>query len=535
VRGTWLLGMVCILAAPAVTSAQSAPPGAPAPSTAPAAAPASVSPTVPASTPPAAAASTPPAASAAPARAGGPPAQGAEPDLELVARFDANRDGRLDPSERTAARGYLEANPQLRPPARRGRVGRSGTPGPRLSPTDVKSYPADVALYDPDALRTLFLDFATPDWEQELAAFWHTDVEVAATLTVDGVVYRDVGVSFRGNNSFTAVPEGLKRSMTVTLDFARDQSLLGFKELKLLNANQDPTLLRSALYLDVARRYLPALQGNFVRVVINGESWGVYVNQQHFGKEFLRAAGAPNGTRWKSPNNSVGGGLSYLGEDVALYKRWYEMKGGDDLAAWQALIRLTRVLNETPPEQLETALAPLLDVDGALRFLALDMALVNGDGYWNDGSDFNLYLDDAGRFHFTPHDANEGFRATAANNGVGPDPLIGLTDPNKSLRSKLLAVPALRDRYLRYVGEIAETWLDWNRLEPLVLRYRSVIADEVARDTRKLDTTEAFTTGVYGLLGEPVAPATSLKGFAERRRAFLLTHPEVVRARGQQR
>jgi hypothetical protein len=45
-----------------------------------------------------------------------------------------------------------------------------------------------------------------------------------------------------------------------------------------------------------------------------------------------------------------------------------------------------RVLNETPPERLEAALAPLLDIDGALKFLALDDALVNSDGYWTRAS-----------------------------------------------------------------------------------------------------------------------------------------------------
>ena len=47
--------------------------------------------------------------------------------------------------------------------------------------------------------------------------------------------------------------------------------------------------------------------------------------------------------------------------------------------------------------------------------LALDVALANGDGYWNDGSDFNVYLSDKGRFLVTPHDANEGFRGRSGN------------------------------------------------------------------------------------------------------------------------
>jgi hypothetical protein len=67
------------------------------------------------------------------------------------------------------------------------------------------------------------------------------------------------------------------------------------------------------------------------------------------------------------------------------------------------------VLNETPPEKLEAALEPILDVDGALKFLALDNALINNDGYWIRTSDYSIYEDEKGRFHILPQDANESF------------------------------------------------------------------------------------------------------------------------------
>jgi hypothetical protein len=66
-----------------------------------------------------------------------------------------------------------------------------------------------------------------------------------------------------------------------------------------------------------------------------------------------------------------------------------------------------------------------------------------------------------------------------------------------------------------------------------VEKYRGLIADEVARDTRKLDTIEAFTAGIYGPADGKPAPATSLKGFAEQRRAALLAHPDVIAARAK--
>lgn len=457
----------------------------------------------------------------------GPPVQGAEPDLALLTRFDANRNKRLERTERDSARAYLAALPELRQPMRGQRLPASGTPGPRVAPGDVQRYASTVGLYAPDALRTLFLTFEHEDWEQELSAFWHTDVEVPATLEVDGRRYTDVGVSFRGNNSFHMVPDGLKRSFSLSMDAWKKQDLLGHTSLNLLNSNQDPSFLRSVLYLDIAREYIPAPKANFVRIVVMGELWGVYVNQQTFSKALLREQlGTDKGSRWKSPNNSPGGGFNHLGDDIAPYRRWYEMRGGDDTTSWRALANVTRVLTTTPPERLEAALAPLMDVDEVLKFLALDIALVNGDGYWNDGSDFNVLLDARGRFQALPHDVNEAFRSRG--NGSAPDPLVAMADTNKALRSRLLAVPALQKRYLRYVGDVAEQWLDWNRLGPMVERYRALIEADVARDTRKLTTTDAFRSA-FGAAGDST-PAT-LRGFAERRRAALLGHPAVQASR----
>jgi hypothetical protein len=481
-------------------------------------------------------AQTPPT-SGEPAAAGrggrGPIVGGALPDVKLVDLFDRNRDKYLDSTERKAAREHLAANPQLRPPTnlRPGRNAGPGRPGARLTPADVKSFPG-VPLYDPKVLRTLFLEFEDADWERQMVEFHRTDVDLPAKLIVDGKTYRDVGVSFRGNNSFTGVPDGLKRSLTLTLDFLHpNQNLEGYRNLHLLNANQDPTFLRSVLYLHVARDYIPAEKANFVRVVINGESWGVYVNQQNFDKDFLRDAfKTTDGARIKSPNNSRGGGLSYLGEDVNAYRRWYEMRSKDDPRVWADLIRLTRLLKETPPDRLAKAVEPLLDVDGALRFLALDNALINNDGYWNDGSDFNIYQDTKGRFHLVPHDVNEGFRAAGGARGVQLDPFATIADTNKALLNKLLAAPELRARYLGYIRDITEKWLDWNRLGPIVEQYRAVIAEDVAADTRKILTTEEFTTGVFGD-GTAPPPPTTLKGFVDQRRAFLLSHPEVSKAR----
>jgi len=633
---------------------------------------------------------------------------------DLVKRFDKDGDKRLNAAERKAAREYLQQEraqnpgPRGRGPRRMVENQEPPQPGPKVAPAEVKSFP-DAALYDPKVVRTIFLQFEDADWEKELEEFKNTDVEVPATLTVDGKVYKDIGVHFRGMSSFMMVGEGRKRSLNLSLDFVhKNQQVGGYRTLNLLNSHEDPTFLRTVLYSQIAREYLPAPKANFVRVVINGESWGIYVNTEQFNKDFVKEwFGTTKGRRWKVPGSPNGqGSLAYLGDDAEAYRSIYTIKTKDQPKAWADLIKLCKVLNETPSEKLEAALTPLLDIEGALKFLALENVFINNDGYWIRTSDYDIYQEENGRFHILPQDINETFsrpegpgfgggpggfgpagilasqmfsqadrnhdqklardelfaladtwfnkldskktgklsenqftsrlgdilampegmrlrlpkralpddrngpegesrdfgpmpflglnlfKAVDGNadgfltraelkqtfakwfgkwdadkrgflnedsmrqglndvfppprfpggargrGGPGPvnvinvkgvelDPLIAANDPNKPLLSKLLAVPSLRARYLGYVREIAEKWLDWKTLGPFATEYHSLIAADVKADTRKLDSAEDFDKGltedIPGRGGGPGGRGTiGLKNFMEQRRAFLL-------------
>lgn len=567
---------------------------------------------------------------------------------KLVAQFDKDDDGRLNRAERQAAREFLKKDraagggrgfgfgppgggpgggprgrgpggPGFGPggpgggPGGFGRGDEPPKPGPKLTPDDVKPI-ADSNLYEATVLRTLFLEFEDEDWEAELADFNNTDVEVPATVTVDGKKYSNVGVHFRGMSSFMAVGAGSKRSLNLSFDFVDEkQRLYGYKTLNLLNSHEDPTFLHTVLYLNVARHYIAAPKANFVKLAINGESWGVYVNAQQFNKEFVTENfETTKGARWKVQGSPGGrGGLEYLGENLDAYKARYSLKTKDSEKDWKALAKLCKVLNDTPPDQLEEALEPILDVDGALWFLALENALINSDGYWIRASDFCIYRDDKGKFHIIPHDANETFqpgmgpgmggppgmrggpggffgggrgpggpqgrpgdgqrppegRPEGSPNGPpeggrpnrggpggpggpgggpggpgggpggGPrgggvelDPLVGLNDASKPLRSKLLVVPSLKAKYLSHVKTIAEDWLDWEKLRPTVNEYVSLIDNEIKADTKKLSSYEAFQRAVSS--EGPAAegggrPQMSLRSFADQRRKFLLDYPEI--------
>jgi hypothetical protein len=118
--------------------------------------------------------------------------------------------------------------------------------------------------------------------------------------------------------------------------------------------------------------------------------------------------------------------------------------------------------------------------------------------------------------------------------GVELDPLVGLEDARTPLRSRLLAVPGLKARYLEYVRIIAEQDLDWKKLGPVVEQYRTLLEKEIEADTRKLTSLEAFrsATASTGQLEPSPAgrrPTLSLRAFADQRRNYLLNHPEIKR------
>jgi len=364
-------------------------------------------------------------------RGGGPNA----PDRMMGEKFDKDGNGWLDADERNEARAELlrsggnnrrrKGGPGgSRGPGQRGQLS-AGKPGKKTKVEDAEVYP-DAKLYDQTVLRTLFLEFDTKkwgvdSWEKELATFKPTDVELPATLTVDGKTYPNVGVSFRGASSFFQIPEGLKRSLNLSMDFIDDeQRLYGYKSLNLLNCNGDPTMMSSILYSYLAGEKIPAPKVNYVKVVINGESWGLYVSSQQFNKTFIKENfESKKGARWKVSGSPQGdGGLRYLGENIADYRERFEIKSADKESSWRDLINLCKVLNNSSTAELEEALEPILDIDGALWFLAVDVATSNSDGYWTRASDYNIYQDAQGKFHMLPHDMNEAFQAGHGGGGA---------------------------------------------------------------------------------------------------------------------
>ncbi|TWT68698.1 CotH kinase family protein [Crateriforma conspicua] len=511
---------------------------------------------------------------------------GKQESIELVDAFDADGNGWLDDIERGRARDEVRSSRAFQFDVRTiaTRFSHAGSmpavsTGGHVAKTETQAQQGD--LYDTRVLRTIFIDFDTDDWEAELEDFHNTDVDLSADLTVDGQMYPDCGIRFRGASSYDHVGTGYKRSFNIAMDMADpDQRLMGYKTLNLLNAHGDDSMMSTVLYSHIARQYIPAPKANFVRVVINGEDWGIYTNAQQYNKEFLKENyDTKKGARWKvhgSPRG--GGGLDYRGDDLNAYGHPYEIKSGGEKATAK-LMQFCKVLNETPTEQLPEKLEAICDVDGLLWFLALDVGLINGDGYWVRASDYSIYLGKDDKFRFIPHDMNEAFRPARGGPGgpggrggfgfggfdfpsfglggpprrddraergpgrgrqaggesspVGLDPFTAMSDADKPLYSKVLAVPAYRDQFLANLETLANESLNWETLEPFVQSQLQLITPVVKTETHSLTTYERFVATTSGeadqkqeLEPEQRGPRNrpTLKDFAQGRSQYLLRY-----------
>ncbi len=461
---------------------------------------------------------------------------------KLVERFDRDKDGKLTGNERKAV---LETRhdrkfSRMTPANAQGDIQSDVEASLAATPTGSPS------LYAADTLRTLYLRFHDEDWYEQLNAFYRTDVEVPADLVVDGKIYPEVGVHFRGSSSYFTV-ESEKKSFNIAIDYGNDgQRLYGYKTLNLLNGHVDASFLREVIYNHIARHYIPAMKTNLVKLVINGENWGVYINLQQYNKDFLAEwFDTKAGIRWKvGPGR---GTLVYLGDDAEAYREAYQLKTKGVEDVWTDFIALCKLLDEsTSNAELEAKLPVLFNIDRALWQLAVSNVFMDDDGYIHKGGDYALYQDVKGMFHLIPHDNNESFRF-ARGGGRGrmgwswgdvtggmASPITHAGNPERPVINRLLSHPQWRARYLAHVRTVIDEWLSWDVIEPVIERYQTLIDAEVQQDDKKLynyqdfvasTADESFGSGMSENRGG--GGASSLKSFITQRQTYLLNHSEL--------
>ena len=397
-------------------------------------------------------------------------------------------------------------------------------------------------LYDENVVRTLDLTFKQSNWWQLLTQNYSSKTYIRADLKVDGLTFKDVGVRFRGNSSYKAIGASQKKPFKIKLDqFVPSNELYGYSTLNLNNSFRDATFTREVVSYWLMRKVIPAPKACFVKLTLNGQSWGPYIHIQQINKDLLREWFADNdGNRYRGERQFGAGrddsALTWLGTDPNAYKRGYELKNSAPFKPFEDVRDLCRALNTTTAAQLPVELPKYLDVDEAWRYLAVNNLLPAIDSYiGNVAHNYYLIRDNFhGRFSLLPWDLNASFGGNAwltVSQKINLSPFYFINHSGRPLIRRGLNHGPWRRRYLAYFRALLDDGYDWKQIGPYVARLQKLIAPALSQDSKRLYSMADFTNNVTRTIslriGSRFQQIPGLKPMVDGRSAFLRGHAEV--------
>jgi len=306
----------------------------------------------------------------------------------------------------------------------------------------------------------------------------------------------NVGIRSRGQ----ATRNGTKPAFHLEFDhYVRGQRFLGLETLALKNLWHDASMMHEALTMGLFRRMgLPAPRVAFARIFIGSsrEYAGLYAVTEDIDEHFL--------ARHYGTND----GYLFEYDRVDEYHLEDEGPSLDPLAArfkpkthrtastfelYAPIQEMVRAINDARPEQLEEAVAPFLDLDRFLIYIAVENYLAHWDGFLGDLGMANFYLyrfPDSRRSELLPWDQDNTFTSLDFAPWYNVQPNV--------LARKIWADARLRTRYLQTLLQVAAVAEGW--LEEEVHRVYAEIREAALADPLKYRTDEEFEAGVAFVL-----------------------------------
>lgn len=160
-----------------------------------------------------------------------------------------------------------------------------------FDPTTIHAGPGE--FYNAGHIYTLELTFYDANYHAILKTWKENNQENSLPAKLDYGTYHfdSVAVKYKGNSTF-AVPNTFgneKVPYNIDLnDYTSGQDIEGFKKLKLGNCWFDPTFAKEIMGSHIYKQYLPCYEANLIRLVVNGNYLGVYINEEDVSSPFLK-------------------------------------------------------------------------------------------------------------------------------------------------------------------------------------------------------------------------------------------------------
>ncbi|MFM7643869.1 MAG: CotH kinase family protein [Sphingomonadales bacterium] len=349
--------------------------------------------------------------------------------------------------------------------------------------------PAFNEAFLQNEVATVYIDISPDSLNMLLGDSLYAAYEFMATVTYQSANFTttidSIGFRARGNTSLASQKKSFK------VDFNRflpSQKFQGLEEMNLNGEHNDVSILRSFLSHHLLRSAgLASARTSYVKLYINNENKGLYINVEHLDDEFLdlRFPGQANGNLWKS---AYGADLTWWGTNPSNYEQVYELKTNKDSADYSALIHFIDVLNNTPASGFVCAIQEVFDVELFLRNIALEILIGQWDGYAYNKNNYYLYQRESdGKIVFLSYDLDNTFGIDWFNINWAQRNIYTWSPSNQArpLYTKLMANPYFRDRFTYHMLDLLNTIWNVNDLQLLLEQKQQLIAPAALDDDYK--------------------------------------------------
>ncbi len=320
---------------------------------------------------------------------------------------------------------------------------------------------------------------------------WSSDYEYPATFIfkreaeVDTVF--EIGFRIRGNTSRSSAKKSFKVSFNT---FIPGREYYGLDKMNLNGEHNDPSIIRSKLSWDIFEAFdVPAPRANHVKLFINDEFYGLYINVEHIDDEFINDRfDGEEGNLYK---NLWPADLSYISENPDDYKwspdwadrRVYDLKTNTEEDDYSDLAALISFLEHSDLSEFENQIEDYINVDGVLRWMAIDILTGNWDNYWYNQNNYYLYFNtNDQRFEFIPYDYDNTFGIDWVGQNWGTRDINGWGQ-DKPLTRRILEVEEYENRLHFYINKIIDEYFNEEILFPEIDRVKALTETAAEADT----------------------------------------------------
>ena len=317
------------------------------------------------------------------------------------------------------------------------------------------------------------------------------------SLRIDGKSLKGVGVRYKGNASFNLMKGSLKRNLKIKVDWTDEkQQYSGAKTFNFNAGGLDPSKLRDALGYAIFRKAgLPAPRTTFAEVTLTVP--GIY-NQVHLGlftlveqvnKSFLKSRFESSKGLLLKPEGVLA--MDFRGEDWTAYESAYRPDDTPNPKQIRRVIQFARLVNLANDEEFKDSIDSYLDIEGFLRFIAVNALIVNLDTLLVMPQNYYLYLNPiTDKFVFFPWDLDISFAGWPLGGPAEKQMQLSLGHPHNAdghkLIDRLFAIPKFKIRYEKIMNELVSGLFSETQLLDEISKLEAATSEAIERDTAAL-------------------------------------------------